>query len=79
MFVKELPKALTRMRMYKLYSKHDNKNVATVMININYVPKISLTDNTIIFHLPSHNQFIEYMNPLDAETEYHTIHEILNQ
>jgi hypothetical protein len=78
MFTKALPKALTRVRMYELFSKHTQQYEGRVMINVNYVPKISLIHNTIIFHLPSHNQIIEYKNPLDAETEYHTIHDILN-
>jgi len=77
MFVKELCKTLNRVRVYPLYSKN-NQYEGSVMININHVPKISLCHNTIIFHLPDHHQIIAYKNPLDAETEYHTIHHILH-
>ena len=75
MFVKELSKTLSRVRVYPLYSK--NQYEGSVMININHVPKISLFQNTITFHLPQ-PQIITYENPLDAETEYHTIHHILH-
>lgn len=78
MFVKELCKTTNRVRMYKLFSKKDKQWVGNVMININHVPKISLHQNTITFHLPTHPQMIEYQNPLDAETEYHAIHDILH-
>jgi len=77
MFVKELSKTLSRVRMYPLYS-NNNQYEGSVMININHVPKITLYQNAIIFHLPDHHQIITYENPLDAETEYHTIHHILH-
>ena len=79
MFAKELPKALTQVRHYKLFYKHTQEWAFDVMINVNHVSKISLLRNTIIFHLPTHNQVIEYINPLDAEKEYHNIHVVLNQ
>jgi hypothetical protein len=75
MFVKELRKTLHHVRVYPLYSK--NQYEGSVMINIKHVPKISLFQNTICFHLPQ-PQIITYENPLDAETEYHTIHHILH-
>ena len=77
MFVKELCKTRNHVRMYKLFSKKDKQWVGNVMINIKHVPKISLLQNTITFHLP-HPQIITYQNPLDAETEYHAIHDILH-
>ena len=77
MFVKELIKTSHRVRMYPLFSKN-NQYQETIMININHVSKISLKHTTITFHLPTHNQIIEYKNPLDAETKYHAIHTILN-
>jgi len=78
MFVKELIKTSHRVRMYPLFSKNNQQYQGTVMINMNHVPKISLDRTTITFHLPTHNQIIEYKNPLDAETKYHAIHTILN-
>lgn len=76
MFVKELCKTLHRVRVYPLYS-NNNQYEGSVMININHVPNITLYQNTITFHLP-HPQIITYKNPLDAETEYRTIHHILH-
>lgn len=79
MFVKEVSKELTRTCMYKLFYKHDQTWAGNVIINLQHVPKIGLIRNAIIFHLPTHNQIIEYKTHLDAETEYDAIYKILNE
>ena len=79
MFAKELPGAFTRVRLYNLYSKSTDKWAHSVMINVYHVPKISLSQNAIVFHLPTHIQIVEYRNPNDAKTEYDAIYAVLNK
>jgi len=79
MFVKELPEVFSRVRLYKIYSKHTKRWEGNILINVHQIPKISLNRNIITFHLPTHTQTIEYENPLDAEQELMNIHYVLNR
>lgn len=79
MFAQGLPEALSRVRLYKLYCKHTLKPMASVIINPEQIPKIALDHNTLLFHLSTHTQTIQYTNPADAETEFNNIHQALLQ
>lgn len=79
MFVKSVLDSSSHIRLYKLYSKHTTQHAANIIINLYHVPKIGLDKNTIFFHLPSHTQTIEYVDPIDAETEFHHIYAALKK
>ena len=80
MFVKELPEVLSRVRLYKLYSKNTSNWAGNTAINLAQLTKVSLQQRTIYFHFPSNStQLIEFEDCFVAEKEFYAIHHIMNQ